>query len=305
MLYLTLRQYEYVVAVSKAGSMSAAAQMLNISQPALSVAVATVETHLGRPLFIRRKGAPIRPTGFAKGFLVEAEALLASAAQLENPRADFNKPPKKLRIGCFSDLAPVWLAPSLKRLRAEFEGIELLPLVADFETLAADMAEGQLDLAITYDLGLDARFTRHRLSAVAPGAFVAADDPLAQLPSVALRQLATRDLILFDEGLSVRHMLALFAEVGVRPRVAHRVASLEVMRSFAANGEGVGISYTAPLSDHSYDGLPLQRVEISDPSAQENIVAANRSDMADVLELPRLLKTLAPQTGRDCDPEGQ
>lgn len=305
MLYLTLRQYEYVVAVSKAGSMSAAAQMLNISQPALSVAVATVETHLGRPLFIRRKGTPIRPTGFARGFLAEAEALLAKAAQLENPRADFNKPPQKLRIGCFSDLAPVWLAPSLKRLRAEFADIELLPLVADFETLAEGMAEGQLDLAITYDLGLDARFTRHKLSAVSPGAFVAAGDPLAQQQSVPLKQLASRDLILFDEGLSVRHMLALFSQEGVRPRVAHRVASLEVMRSFAANGEGVGISYTTPLSDHSYDGLPLTRVEISDPRARENIVAAYRSDMAEVLALPGILKALKRDTARDCDPVAQ
>ncbi|MBR9862336.1 MAG: LysR family transcriptional regulator [Rhodobacteraceae bacterium] len=305
MLYLTLRHYEYVVAVSKAGSMSAAAQMLNISQPALSVAVSTVEAHLGRALFIRRKGAPIRPTGFAKGFLAEAEALLARAAQLENPRADFSKPPQKLRIGCFSDLAPVWLAPALKRLRAEFRDVDFHPVVADFETLAADMAEGQLDLAITYDLGLDARFTRHRLSSVAPGAFVAADDPLARQETVRLEQLATRDLILFDEGLSVRHMLALFAKASVRPRVAHRVASLEVMRSFAANGEGVGISYTAPLSDHSYDGLPLKRVEISDAFAQENIVAAYRNDMAEVLALPRTLKALAPEAAGDCDPDGQ
>nr|WP_325251121.1 LysR family transcriptional regulator [Amylibacter sp.] len=305
MLYLSLRQYEYVVAVAKAGSMSAAADILNISQPALSVAVATVETRLGKALFIRRKGAPIRPTGFAIGFLAEAESLLARAAQLENPASDFKTAPQRLRLGCFSDLAPLWLAPSLKKLRGAFAAVEPVPLVADFETLAAQLAAGQLDLAITYDLGLDAQFTRHTLASVAPSAFVAEDDPLAQKPQTTLKELASRDLILFEEGLSMRHMFGLFAEQGLRPAVAHRVASLEVMRSFAAYGEGVGISYSAPLSDHSYDGKRLKRIEISDPSACENIVAVYRADMAEVLPLPQIIAALRPDAGKRCDTSPQ
>lgn len=301
MLYLTLRQYEYVVAVAKAGSMSAAADILNISQPALSVAVAAVETRLGKALFIRRKGAPIRPTGFAFGFLAEAETLLAHAAQLENPTSEFKTAPQRLRLGCFSDLAPLWLAPSLKKLRGAFVAMDLVPLVADFETLAAQLAEGALDLAITYDLGLDAQFTRHTLASVAPSAFVAADDPLALKSQVTLKELAARELILFEEGLSMRHMFGLFAQQGLRPAVTHRVASLEVMRSFAAHGEGVGISYSAPLSDHSYDGKPLKRIAVSDPAARENIVAVYRADMAEVLPLPQIIAALHPDASKRCD----
>jgi len=63
-LYLSLRQLEYVVAVAHAGSLALAAQQVNVSQPALSVAVTHVETHLGRMLFLRRKGVPVTLTGF-------------------------------------------------------------------------------------------------------------------------------------------------------------------------------------------------------------------------------------------------
>lgn len=41
-------------------------------------------------------------------------------------------------------------------------------------------------------------------------------------------------------------MRALFTRAGLVPQIAHRAASLELMRSFAANGLGVGISYSRP-----------------------------------------------------------
>lgn len=55
--------------------------------------------------------------------------------------------------------------------------------------------------------------------------------------------MASEPLILFEEMLSNRHALQLFRSQGLSPTVAHRVRSLEIMRSLAANGEGVGISY--------------------------------------------------------------
>ena len=52
MLYITLRQLEYVVAVARAGSLSEAAKTLGVSQPSLSVAITQVEDRLGLKLFI-------------------------------------------------------------------------------------------------------------------------------------------------------------------------------------------------------------------------------------------------------------
>lgn len=292
MLYLSLRQYEYVLAVAKAGSMSTAAQTLNVSQPALSVAVQSVEKHLGKPLFIRRKGAHLKTTGFAVPFLEKVETLLQAAAELEDPKAVLTTARGRMRLGCFSDLAPVWLGPTLKMLRKALPEFDIVPMVADFETLAAEIASGSLDIAITYDLGLDATYERRPLARVQPFAFMGKDDDLAQRNSVALADLKNKPLILFEEGLSIRHMLALFAEQGMRPKVAHRVASLEVMRSFAGNGEGVGISYSAASGGKSYDGAEVVRLQISDSSTVEDIVAVYRADMLEVAPIETVITLL-------------
>ncbi|WP_406871912.1 LysR family transcriptional regulator [Aminobacter sp. P9b] len=272
MLYITLRQLEYVVAVARAGSLTVAAQQVNVSQPALSVALSQVEDHLRQKLFIRRKGAPVTLTGFGRLFLADAEALLADAARLESPGGLGQRRLQRIMLGVFDDLAPAHLAPLLRLLRARFPEVEIRTRVATFEGLAESLLGGDIDLALTYDLGLDASFHRELYAQVSPQAWFQPDDPLAKASEVTLADLADRPLILSDQGLSIRHMLGLFRSIGVTPNIVHRAASTEVLRSLAANGEGVGISYTNPVGTLSYDGKPLARVPIADAQAREPIV---------------------------------
>ncbi len=274
MLCLTLRQLEYVTAVAREGSLSGAALALHVSQPALSVALAQVEVRLGQTLFVRRKGARLTLTPFGREFITKAEDLLARAGQLEDPAAIRRKLAGTLTLGCFEDLAPVYLAPLLRRLRVALPGVALRWRTADFETLAQAMLDGGVDLALTYDLGLDASFERSVVGQVIPQAFVAPGRPPDRDGSISLRELAEHPLILFEEGLSIRHVLGLFRRQNLTPRVAHRVRSLELMRSLAAHGEGVGISYTRPPAAQSYDGSALSVLPIVDPEAAEALILA-------------------------------
>lgn len=282
MLYLTLRQIEYVVAVARAGSLAQAAQNLHVSQPALSVALSVVEKRLGQKLFNRRKGSPITLTAFARTYITEAEALLIQAQRLEDPASLSRIVNGTLTLGCFEDLAPLYLAPVLKALRQGLPDVVLRWRIYDFENLARHMREGQVDLAITYDLGLDANFDKTRLKAVSPHAFMAAGAALARQPTLSFADLATEQLILFEEGLSVRHMLNLFRQGGHNPKVAHRVHSLEVMRSLAANGEGIGIAYTLPPGDFSYDGNRVVTRKISDQTAIEPVILARSNHLPEL-----------------------
>ena len=52
-------------------------------------------------------------------------------------------------------------------------------------------------------------------------------------------------------------------------------ATLETMRSYVANGLGVGLSYTLPRTPQSYDGKPVHALALSDALAPEPIVIAS------------------------------
>lgn len=272
MLRLTLRQLEYVTAIADCGAITEAAARLHVSQPSLSVALAQVEAQIGMALFIRRKGAPLALAPHAPAFLDRAREVLSLAATLEDPRHLRAAGEGRLRLGVFQDLAPQWLPLALRALKRDCPDLQVTPFAADFARLGEDLREGRLDMAISYDLGLDASVTRSILAAAVPHAYVAPDHPLAQRDRLHLADLAREPLILFEEGLSIRHVLRLFQEQGLRPLVRHRVATLEIMRSLAAHGEGVGISYTHAPQGFAYDGTAVVARPIADSAAAEPVV---------------------------------
>ena len=287
MLHVSLRQLEYIVAIGKAGGLSAASEQLSVSQPALSVAITQVEARIGEQLFIRRKGVAVIPTAFGRLFLKDAEALLAEAERLERPGALSRRKQTRVTLGILDELAPTWLAPILVQLRTEFPETEFQALSGSFETLISALLAGRIDLGLTYDLGLDATFQRDLLVRATPWIWISPEDALAGRPSVSLHDIADRPLILSDQGLSIRHMLGLFQTIGVTPQVRHRAASIELLRSLAANGEGTGLSYTNPPGSVTYDGKPVARIRISDPDAVEPIVLAYTGNQPEPLAAMR------------------
>lgn len=112
MLSLTLRQIEYAAAVAQHHGMSAAASALNVSQPALSVAISQLETHLGQALFLRRPGGRLMPTSFGQRWLAGAEETLEHLARLADPTRLTGQ---TLRLAVFEDLAASCLGPRCPR----------------------------------------------------------------------------------------------------------------------------------------------------------------------------------------------
>ncbi|NKB54516.1 MAG: LysR family transcriptional regulator [Rhizobiaceae bacterium] len=268
MLYNTLRQYEYIVAVAEQGSLTKAAALLHVSQPSLSVAITRVEQKLGQPIFVRRKGAAIEITPFGHRFIDKALGLLQMAGQME----DASEAERPFVLACFQDIAPWFLAPALKTLRSKFPSMAFEGREGRFAALATDLKEGRSDLAISYDIGFEDHFERRKIREISPVAFVSIDHPLSGESSVELQQLVEHPLILFAEDLSEGYVSKLFEDMGQRPLVAARTASLEMMRSLAAHGTGIGLSYSHPPAPTSYDGQPLVTLPISSPQAVADIV---------------------------------
>lgn len=268
MLYITLRQYTYVTAVARAGSLTEAAQALSVSQPSLSVAITRVEERLGQRIFIRRKGTAVVLTPFGHRFVERAQTLLADAETLETGTTEGDP----FTLACFEDIAPWYLAPALRALQDRLPDIPFRIREGRFDSLAADLAQGRADIVLSYDLGFGDEFGRALVKRVSPAAFLRAGHRLAGRTQITLADLDGEPLITFAEDQSARHVGALFRRLGLTMNVAHRTASLEMMRSLAAHGAGVGISYSVPPLARSYDDTPLVTVPIGGKDAVAEIV---------------------------------
>ena len=176
MLSLTLRQLEYATAVARHGGMTAAAQALNVSQPALSVALAQLETLLQRPLFLRRAGGRLTPTAFGRGWLELAEAQLTALTRLTDP----NAAAEDIRFAVFEDLAPSCLAPILTYATKLAPHLRITPQVMDFESLSEALHKGKADLALTWDLGLKSGIARQSLAHISPHAIMPSCHPITR-----------------------------------------------------------------------------------------------------------------------------
>ena len=76
---ISFRQMRAFSAVARAGSFTAAAKQVNLTQSAVSAAVSTIETRYGVKLF-DRVGRRIELTESGRLFLTEARAVLAAEA---------------------------------------------------------------------------------------------------------------------------------------------------------------------------------------------------------------------------------
>jgi len=250
-----MRQLEYVTAIWRHSSVSAAAMAVNVSQPALSVALGQLEAELGKPLFLRRPGGPM--TG--------------GAVETGQP----------VTLCFFEDLAPLLLAPVLAHLGRVLPDIRIQPMLGDFEDVSSGLGKsGRMDLAITYDLGLNDAYVRTELVRLPIQAVVSADHPFARAGAATMAEVAALPIIVTDQGLSRAHMLRLFSARGHRLSIAHMAGTMETMRSLAANGLGVGLSYTRPRSPITYDGRQVRQVPITDAASTEPIILVTHRDNA-------------------------
>lgn len=272
-LSLTLKQLRYAVAAADAGNVTRAAESLHVSQPSISVAIAQIEAHYGRKLFVRRKGEGVTPTAFGSSVIRAARKLLEEAGNLSAlGRADALS--GEVTLGCFTDLAPYYGPRLLGGFRKSVPQVAVDFRDAGFDELATQLAKGSIDLALTYDLGLGPDIARHSLVELRPYAMLPARHAQARRASVALADLAKFPLILTDQALSWQHVVGLFNGVGLEVDVAARASSFELQRSMVANGLGVAVAYTRPKGDQSYDGGKLAILPIADRLPAQRILLA-------------------------------
>lgn len=133
-------------AVAQTGSVTAAANQLSMSQPALSHALNRLRDLLGDALFVRH-GRGLVPTPRARAMMGPVHDMLREAGALLKPAAfDPRTDTRCLRIGASEYAALTLLPPLVRVLRRKAPAMQLELVSVGPETLQ-QLAQGTLDLS--------------------------------------------------------------------------------------------------------------------------------------------------------------
>src|SRR6185436_1814631 len=147
---LDLNLLRVFAVVAESGSVTEAASRLYLTQPAVSAALRRLTTAVGAPLFARR-GRGLALTSRGERLLARVHPHLKAlvVAALAPPVFDARTSDRTFRLG-LSDTAEAWLLPPLLRtLAAEAPGMRVVAVPVQFRNVAAALAGGTLDAAIT------------------------------------------------------------------------------------------------------------------------------------------------------------
>ena len=153
-LSVNLRRLKYFVKIVDVGSLTQAADVLHIAQPALSQQLVTLEAEMQQQLIIRTKRG-VTPTEAGKVLYGHAQLILR---QCEQAQSDVNASGFALSGQVSVGLAPGTAAsslslPLLRRVRERHPGI-LLYLNENFGTTLSELImNGRMDMAVLYGDG--------------------------------------------------------------------------------------------------------------------------------------------------------
>lgn len=184
-------QVRYVLAAARLLNFTKAAAQCNVSQPALTKAIKTLEAELGAPVF-HREGKKVLLSDFGRSLLPHLQHILHETEATRNLADNFrllNNVP--IRLGVMSTIGPVRLSRFLAKFQTDHPGVEVAVSESGAADLKARLEGGELDLAVlnTMDLARDA-FTVHDLYKERYVIIFPPDHRLANLNAIKLCDLS-------------------------------------------------------------------------------------------------------------------
>lgn len=238
---LNLRQIEVFRAIMISGSISGAARLLSVSQPAISRLLAYTEDRLGLRLFERVRGR-VQPTPEARRLFQEVDQVHQGVVRV-NELADElrERGTGTVRIVASPSLGQTLVPDTIARLREQLPGLRVEFEVLTLAEISAKIAAGRADLGVSIfpveapTLEVEV-LTEGRLVVIMPR-----DHLLARQRSVQPPDLLPHPLVGFAPQTPYGSTIAAALGPDVTPRVNTVVRFTPVACAMVRTGVGISI----------------------------------------------------------------
>ena len=271
---VTLRQMQYFVTLAAQRNFRRAAEVVNISQPALSVQIKEMEDRLGGQL-VERHARDVIVTSFGQLILGHCKTILQAANEMEQQAKLFAGRTARLSIGMIPTIAPYLLPNVLADLRAQDVALDVQIHEAKTENLIAGLRSGELDAAVRAlpslcdDLHDEFLFEDRLLLA-------GTQTRLSRYPqNLPASQMSDGQLLLLEDGNCLTDQaLDVCGRTRAHPQINMGASSMATLTRMVAAGFGVTLvpELAAIAERAAAGGLEMRRFDGVEPARQIGLV---------------------------------
>ncbi|KAB7770428.1 LysR family transcriptional regulator [Xanthomonas sp. LMG 12462] len=259
---LNLRHIEAFRAVMLAGSVVGAAELLNITQPAVSRTIAQMELRLGYSLY-QRKGRRLVPTAAAQALFREVEQVYGGIERIAQVAQDLRyHRAGALRVAVLPALAQ-WLVPhALAQFMQDRPQVRTFAQSIPSRQIAELVSTRQFDAGVI-ELPLShAGIEVRALPSASLVAIVPRGHRRAAAQEISLQELAEERLILPSQHSYIRYQIDdVFNRRGVAAQVVAETPTSSIACALAAAGAGIALVsrwVPSPMDDPRYVTIALR-----------------------------------------------
>lgn len=255
---MELIQLKYLTTIAEAMSFTAAAEVLHVSQPALSYQISNLERELGTRLF-ERKGRKIDLTPDGQVFLPLAQEVLFRANEaIRILQEHMGTEVGEVRMGCLPCVAEYLMPAILAQFHQDYPGVRVDVNESVDPELQRLIQSGSIDFAVVTFPGSPHVFEITPLGTEYLRVITSVRHRLAGRHSLTLRELSGEDFVLgHPASFLTRRVVETCRLAGFDPKITCQAGSLEAIKNHVRQGLGVSI-----LPAISLEGLGRQALAV-------------------------------------------
>jgi LysR family transcriptional regulator, low CO2-responsive transcriptional regulator len=248
MYSFTFRQIEIFLEICRVGNFSGAAGKLDVSQPAVSNAIRSLESQLGVELFERRRGASCVLTPAGITFREIAQQFIARCEAIGQGARRGKRRPRPLRVYIGAHLLDDYIRPELPEFYEENPQLQMnfLPEKSRNQ-IVHDIQTGRIDVAVI-TVAPDERPPGSVLIGTVPAGIYGVKPPRGEITAAAISMLP---FVLPAAGSQLTtSMLRHLESAGVRPKQISYCPYHDVRVRMACRGKGMLFAAQSVVDKH-------------------------------------------------------
>ncbi|MDT3427926.1 DNA-binding transcriptional LysR family regulator [Paenibacillus forsythiae] len=244
---MTFSQLQVFAKVVETGSFTKAGEALNMTQSAVSHAMASIESELGVPLIIRDRKQGIMLSDFGERILKSVREILKHMTQIEHAAmAEKGLDAGTIRIGSFPSATARLLPKIISRFKQQYPRVEIVLFDGDDKEVLSWLNDRVIDVGFVAQLGRNDNFiplTKDKMVLALPK-----NHSFGDSASFSVESFSDAPFIMSKGGCEP-FIREIFAHAGLSPSVQFEVRDMSTILSMVQEGLGITIVPELALPD--------------------------------------------------------